>query len=62
MFSGEKEKIEFTDVVDPREKPVEFWMGEVENMMYKSIKHALKHSVDDYVKKSRQEWILIHPG
>ena len=62
MFSGEKEKIEFVDTVDPREKGVEFWMGEVENMMFKSIKYVLKYSVDDYLRKLRTDWILIHPG
>ena len=62
MYSGEKEKIGFVDTVDPREKQVEFWMGEVENMMFKSVRHVLKYSIDDYVKKSRPEWILVHPG
>jgi hypothetical protein len=62
MYSGEKEKINFVDVVDPREKGVEFWMGEVENMMFKSMKHVLKFSVDDYVTKNRPDWILVHPG
>ena len=62
MFSGEKEKIEFVDAVDPREKGVEFWMGEVENMMYKSIRYVLKYSIDDYAVRERPEWILNHPG
>jgi hypothetical protein len=30
MFSGEKEKIVFIDTVDPKEKGVEYWMGELE--------------------------------
>jgi dynein heavy chain len=30
MFSGEKEKIEFIACVDPKDKGVEFWMGELE--------------------------------
>lgn len=34
MFSGEKEKIVFDEPVDPKEKGVEFWMGELENMMF----------------------------
>jgi dynein heavy chain, axonemal len=62
MYSGEREKIAFYDTVDPREKGVEFWMGEVERMMFKSVRHALKNSVDDYVTKVRTEWILVHPG
>ena len=30
MFSGEGEKIVFNDPVDPKEKGVEYWMGELE--------------------------------
>lgn len=62
MFSGEKEKIDFVETVDPREKGVEFWMGEVEAMMVKSVRYALKRSVDDYHEKQRTDWILVHPG
>jgi dynein heavy chain len=62
MYSGEKEKIQLYDTVDPREKGVEFWMGEVERMMFRSVKYVLKHSVDDYVVKPRPDWILVHPG
>jgi dynein heavy chain len=62
MYSGEREKIGFYETVDPREKGVEFWMGEVERMMFKSVRHALKSSIDDYLTKARTEWILVHPG
>ena len=37
-------------------------MGEVENMMVKSVRYSLKHSIDDYLKKARTDWILVHPG
>ena len=30
MFSGEKEKIDFIAAVDPKDKGVEYWMGELE--------------------------------
>jgi hypothetical protein len=33
MFSGEKEKIDMVNHVDPIGKNVEDWMGEVEDMM-----------------------------
>jgi len=62
MYSGEREKINFLETVDPREKGVEFWMGEVERMMFKSVRHSLKKSVDDYTTKPRTDWILVHPG
>ena len=62
MYSGEREKIQLFDIVDPREKGVEFWMGEVERMMFKSVRHVLKFSVDEYLTKARTDWILVHPG
>ena len=30
MFSGEGEKINFIKKIDPKEKQVEYWMGDVE--------------------------------
>lgn len=62
MYSGEKEKIDFVDTVDPRDKGVEFWMGEVERMMVTSVRYVLKRSIDEYMKKARTDWILDHPG
>jgi len=29
MYSGELEEIEFVNPVDPKDKKVEFWMGEI---------------------------------
>jgi len=29
MYSGEIEEIEFVNPVDPKDKKVEFWMGEI---------------------------------
>jgi dynein heavy chain len=58
MFSAEKEKVNFVKLVDPNKKPVEEWMGEVEDMMMKSIRHTLLSSVEDYAKKPRTEWVL----
>ncbi len=48
--------------MDPRDKGVEFWMGEIERMMFKSVRAVLLHSIEDYMKKARPEWILVHPG
>jgi dynein heavy chain len=45
MFSGEKEKIMFAETVDPRDKGVEYWMGEIERMMFKSVRAVLLYSV-----------------
>ena len=62
MFSGEKEEIKFMGAVDPKEKGVEFWMGELEQMMFDSIRGALKWSVDEYKIIPRKEWVLKHSG
>ena len=62
MFSSEKERIEFVEDVDPRDKGVEYWMGDVEDMMIKSVRHVLLTSVEDYTERARTEWIKRHPG
>ena len=38
MMSGENEKIDFVWIVDPRDKGVEYWMGDVEAMMVRSVR------------------------
>jgi dynein heavy chain len=62
MYSGENEFIKTSYAVDPKDKKVEDWMGEVENMMFDTIRDVLKFSVDDYLKRGRNDWIMTHPG
>ena len=62
MFSVENERIEFIEDVNPKDKGVEFWMGDVENMMIESVRHVLKKSIDEYSQNPRTEWIKQHPG
>ena len=62
MMSGEKEKVQFMDKIDPRDKKVEDWMCEVEKMMYMSIRMVLKNSIEDYEVTHRPDWILKHAG
>jgi len=62
MFSAEKERVNFAKPVDPIKKNVEDWMGEVEQMMVKSVRQALVNSVADYPTKQRPDWVLLHPG
>lgn len=38
MYSGEGEKVNFNKRIDPREKNVEYWMGDVEKMMQGSVR------------------------
>jgi dynein heavy chain len=62
MFSGENEFIKSSYAVDPKDKKVEDWMGEVENMMFDTIRDVLKFSVDDYLERGRNDWIMTHAG
>ena len=62
MFSADKEKVNFVSFVDPIKKPVEDWMGEVEIMMYLSVRQALLNSVKDYPTKKRTDWVKLHAG
>jgi len=54
MFSAEKEKVPFVKPVDPNKKNVEDWMGEVENMMKRSVRAALLRSIDNYREIARE--------
>ena len=62
MYSGEKEFIKMSRSLDPKDKKVEDWMGEVENMMFETVRDVLKYSIDDYLLISRPDWIKKHPG
>jgi len=62
MYSGEGEKIDFVKKIDPKDRNVEFWMGDVEKMMVASVRNVLELSVIDYKAKPRNDWILCHPG
>lgn len=48
MMSGEGEKVKFLSKIDPRDKKVEDWMNEVENMMFRSVRDAVKFAITDY--------------
>jgi len=62
MYSIEGERINFSRKVEPKDRGVEFWMGDVERMMITSVKDVLKYSIFDYLVRDRNEWILNHPG
>jgi hypothetical protein len=48
MYSGEGEKVNFVKKIDPRDRNVEYWMGDVEKMMTTSVRNVLDVSVIDY--------------
>ena len=42
MMSVEGEKVDFTKKVDPRDRNVEFWMGDVERQMIASVRQIFE--------------------
>ncbi len=62
MFSGEGECVKFVKPVDPVDKGVEFWMGDVERMMQTSVREVLLNSIEDYKVTKRTEWVFRHSG
>ena len=57
MISGEKEQVNFVKKIDPKDRNVEYWMGDVEKMMTVSIRHVLFLSIEDYLEKPRTQWV-----
>ena len=53
MYSGEGEKVQFVKRVDPKDRNVEYWMGDVEKMMTVSVRDVLYKSVVNYLECSR---------
>lgn len=62
MISGEKEQVNFVKKIDPKDRNVEYWMGDVEKMMTVSIRHVLFLSIEDYLEKPRTTWVRQHAG
>jgi len=62
MYSGEGERVKFVKNIDPNNKNVEFWMGELEEMMKSSVRKVLLDSVYDYTQTQRTTWVISHPG
>lgn len=62
MISGEGENIKFTRKIDPKDRNVEFWMGDVERQMIASVREVLEYGIQDYLEKPRNDWVTIHAG
>ena len=62
MISAEGEKINFRPPVDANNKPLEFWMGDMERSMKASVHRELKKAFLEYPKTPRTRWCLEHPG
>jgi len=62
MISAEKEQVNFVKKIDPKDRNVEYWMGDVEKMMTTSVRSVLLDSILDYTERKRTEWVKVHAG
>lgn len=62
MISAEGEQVNFVKKIDPKDRNVEYWMGDVEKMMTTSIRNVLHLSIIDYLERPRTEWVKLHAG
>ena len=62
MISGEGENIKFVRKIEPKDRNVEFWMGDVERQMIASVRHVCEYGITDYLERPRNEWVISHPG
>lgn len=62
MMSVEGEKVDFVKRVDPKDRNVEFWMGDVEKQMIASVRQIFEQGLKDYAEQDRNEWIISHAG
>jgi dynein heavy chain len=46
----------------PKKGNVDIWMGELEQVMFKTMKGITKASIQEYAKKPRTEWVRNWPG
>jgi dynein heavy chain len=53
MISGEGENIQFVRKIDPKDRNVEFWMGDVERQMVASVRNVIEYGIFDYLEKPR---------
>ena len=60
MYSIEGEYVPFATQIDPiaSKGAVEDWLVQVEKVMVKSVKAACENSYQDYMKKSRDKWVI----
>jgi len=57
MFSAQGEEFPFDTAIDPTKSQVEFWLGEVEKMMQRSLQKTLNASFSAYFSEKRTQWI-----
>ncbi|XP_031370421.1 dynein heavy chain 6, axonemal isoform X2 [Apis dorsata] len=61
MISPEGEKVPFERSLRARGN-VEDWLGRVEDVMFLTLRKAMKDAIKDFEVKSRHDFIFIHPS
>lgn len=61
MISPEGEKVPFERSLRARGN-VEDWLGRVEDIMFLTLKKAMKDAIKDFEVKSRHDFIFKHPS
>ena len=62
FISPESEEVMCLVPIDPKEKGVEHWMLELEEMMRLSVRDVMRQAVEDYVVTPRPTWMQKWPG
>jgi dynein heavy chain len=64
MFSVEGEEVAYTRIIDTAASKgaVEDWLVQVEEVMLKSVKNVIEQSYQDYLKRSRDKWVISWAG
>ena len=62
VISPQREQINLTKRVDPKDRGVEFWMSELERGMLSSVRDALEAGITAYSEVPRVQWVKEHPG
>ena len=62
MESSEGERIDFVKKVDPKDRNVEYWMGDLERQMTSSVRAVFEIGMERYAVEPRNDWVISNPG
>lgn len=62
MYSSKGEYIPFVEEIDPSKSQVEVWLGQLERVMYSTMKSVLNAAYATYFEMHRVEWLKTNYG